>query len=59
MGDSGTRQTFRAPPWTGHPPMSVRYREPMAHSFVVAERAIGFRFRASLGRVLTRFHNSE
>ena len=31
----------------------------MAHSFVVDECAIGSRFRASLDRVLTRFHNSE
>jgi hypothetical protein len=31
----------------------------VAHSFVVDERAIGSRFRASLDRVLTRFHNSE
>jgi len=31
----------------------------VAHSFVVDECAIGSRFRASLDRVLTRFHNSE
>jgi hypothetical protein len=34
-------------------------RRPVVHSFVVDECAIGSRFRASLDRVLTRFHNSE
>ena len=29
-------------------------RETDGHSFVMAERAVGFRFRVSLGRVLTR-----
>ena len=37
----------------------VRWGRPVAHSFVVDECAIGSRFRASLDRVLTRFHNSE